>query len=102
MIVNAIYNCKRSIQRIYHKSEIVFQCIIPQVKPVIFQEIDTFVEPNDTLIIHGAYSANSFPDGLYLDCEPEVEWTYPVQDGNVLTIEQVYSATLNGNVLEVE
>lgn len=52
------------------------------------------------LIIVGAYSANSLPDGLYLDCAPD--WIYPEQNGNVLTIEQVYSAVQNGNVLEVE
>ena len=57
------------------------------------------------LIILGAYKAVSKDGGLYIDCEPaeeEQEWEYPVLNGNVLTITQVYSATLNGNVLEVE
>lgn len=61
------------------------------------------------LIILGAYKTVSKDGGLYIDCEPEAdpdvpvgEWEYPVLEGNVLTITQVYSATLNGNVLEVE
>lgn len=54
------------------------------------------------LIILGARSVISTPEGLYLDCEPEANWTYPVQNGNVLRVEQVYKATQNGNVLEVE
>lgn len=99
MVVKAIYLGLGIIYRIYHKGKLVFLR-----NRVTFQEIDTFEEPNDTLIIWGAYSANSLSDGLYLDCEPdatEMEWIYPIQDGNVLTIEQVYSATQSGNVLEV-
>ncbi len=95
MCVKAIYHALKTILRIYHKGEIAFRD-----EPVTFHVIE-----DGKLIILGAYSAKSYPDGLYLDCEPktpEAEWEYPVQDGNVLTITQVYSATQNGNVLEVE
>lgn len=69
-------------------------------EPVEFQAIE-----DGKLIILGAHSINERPKGIYLDCEPENQendWIDPVQDGNVLTIEQVYSATPDGNVLEVE
>ena len=92
MCVKAIYHALKTIFRIYHKGEIIFQG-----NPVVFHVIE-----DGKLIILGALTANSLPDGLYLDCTPKVEWVYPVQNGNVLTIEQVYKATQNGNVLEVE
>lgn len=95
MIVKAIYHAAMAIYRIYHKREIIFQGV-----PVVFHIIE-----DGKLIILGAHTANSLEDGLYIDCEPElpeVDWIYPVQNGNVLTIEQVYKATQNGNVLEVE
>lgn len=105
MCVKAIYHALRTILRIYHGGEIIFERT-----PIVFQKIE-----DGKLIILGAYSLNDSPDGLYLDCtaepdpdEPDIpdnpvgEWIYPIQNGNVLTIEQVYKATQNGNVLEVE
>ena len=95
MIIKAIYFFIQFIFRIYHKGELIFQR-----EPVAFQVIE-----DGKLIILGAYSVKSYPEGLYLDCEPETqeaEWEYPVQDGNELAITQVYSATQDGNVLEVE
>lgn len=83
------------IHRLYYNNKIEFRA-----NPIQFHMVE-----DGKLIILGAYSANSQPDGLYLDCEPnttETEWIYPVQTGNVLSIEQVYSATQTGNVLEVE
>ena len=93
-----------SYQTVKNKKLIdVFALILGQKmasEPVEFHVIE-----DGKLIILGAYSAKSSSDGLYLDCTPntpEVEWIYPVQNGNVLMIEQVYSATQSGNVLEVE
>ena len=57
---------------------------------------------DDKLIIMGAFSVVETADGLYLDCAPDVDWEQPVQSGNVLYLTQVYGATKNGNVLEVE
>lgn len=90
-MVGAVYIGKTPIERIYFGGEIIFQ----GTEPVVFHAIE-----DDKLIILGAHTINDQPNGLYLDCAPE--WIYPVQDGNVLTIEQVYSATQNGNVLEVK
>lgn len=98
MVVNGIYLGKNMVYRVYHRGEIIFLR-----DPIVFHVIE-----DGKLIILGAYSAKSYPDGMYLDCEPEEseepggEWEYPVQDGYVLKITQVYSATQNGNVLEVE
>lgn len=91
----------------FDTSEIV---IDGDLEPVTFNLIE-----DDKLIILGAHTINSMDDGLYLDCEPDAsepdipepdipdsEWVYPVLNGNVLTIEQVYSATQNGNVLVIE
>lgn len=91
MIVKAIYQGTTPVHRVYHNGQIIFQ------NPVEFHVVE-----DGKLIILGALSANSLTDGLYLDCAPEVEWIYPVQSGNVLTIEQVYLATQSGNILEVE
>jgi hypothetical protein len=91
MIVNAIYRGAKPVQRIYHCGEIIFRG-----EPVEFHVME-----DGKLIILGALRANDLPDGLYLDCAPNVEWIYPVQSGNVLTIEQVYGAVQNGNILEV-
>lgn len=90
MIVNGIYHGATAVQRVYHAGEIIFQ-----TNPVEFHVIE-----DDKLIIVGAYSARAFPDGLYLDCNPD--WVFPEQNGNVLRLKQVYSATKNGNVLEVK
>ena len=90
MIVNAIYRGSQQVSRIYHGGKIIFEC-----NPVEFHVIE-----DGKLIILGALSAKSYADGLYLDCQPD--WIYPKQNGNVLTIEQVYSTTQNGNVLGVE
>ena len=89
MIVNAIYHGSQQIHRVYHGGEIIFER-----SPIEFHVIE-----DDKLIIVGALSAIELPDGVYLDCTPD--WVYPEQNGNVLTLEQVYSATQNGNVLEV-
>lgn len=91
MIVNAIFYGTKEVLRIYHAGEIVFDG-----NPVDFHVIE-----DGKLIIQGAYSMADLPDGLYLDCAPDVEWESPVQTGNVLYISQVYAATQNGNVLEV-
>lgn len=90
MAVTRIYQGESMVYRVYHKGEIIFLR-----DPITFHVID-----NDGLIILGAITANSSPEGLYLDCAPR--WTHPVQNGNVLTIKQVYSATQNGNLLGVE
>ena len=90
MIVKAIYLGLQAIQRVYRNGKIIFQN-----EPIVFHRME-----DGKLIILGALSANLQPEGLYLDCAPE--WDYPVKSGNVLTIERVYSATKNGNILEVE
>lgn len=63
------------------------------------EPIEFHVFDGDKLIIRGAMSALPLQDGLYLDCSPD--WEYPVLDDDVLTIRQVYSATMNGSTLEV-
>ena len=93
MIVEAIYHAREPVQRIYHKREIVFEASVPE--DVVFHVIE-----DGELIVLGAYSANSLPNGLYLDCAPE--WIFPVQNGNTLTIEQAYVVAQSGNSLEVE
>lgn len=90
MIVNAIYHGSKQVFREYHGSQLIFQR-----NPIQFHVIE-----DDKLIIMGALAAANLPDGLYLDCSPE--WTFPDLNNNVLTIRQAYSATLNGNVLEVK
>lgn len=89
MKVDRIYHGRDMVYRVYHKGEIIFLR-----DPIIFHAVE-----DGNLIVYGALVANSSPDGLYLDCYPA--WTYPVQNENVLTIKQVYSATQNENVLEV-
>lgn len=90
MRIRVIYHGFKLVSKIVHDGEVVFQR-----SPVVFHVIE-----DGKLIILGALNANNLPDGLYLDCTSG--WVYPVQDGNVLTIEQVYKATQNGNVLGVE
>ena len=95
MVVSPIYKGTNIVTQIYHRGKIIYHR-----EPLVFHEVD-----NGNLIILGVITANSTLDGLYLDCEPDVsdlDWIYPVQNGNVLRIEQVYSAVQNGNVLEVE
>ena len=92
MIVNAVYHGTSQIHRVYHGGEIVFER-----GPIEFHALNS---DGTKLVIVGALSALELPDGVYLDCAPD--WIYPEQNGNVLTIEQVYSATKNGFVLEVE
>lgn len=92
MIVQAIYKGTTPINRVYLNGRIVFDR-----SPVEFHVLE-----DGKLIILGAMEMNSHPNGLYLDCAPHVEWIYPVQSGNVLTLEQVYNAAQNGNVLTVE
>lgn len=91
MITEAIYHGGVQIERIYHAGNIIFEGVTP---------FDFHIIEDGKLIIVGALSAKSYSDGLYIDCEPN--WIYPVLNGNVLNIEQVYSATQDGNVLEVE
>ena len=89
MILKSIYKGTKSIQKIYHNGgEISFY------KPIAFQVVE-----DGKLIIIGALTVNNLPDGLYLDCTSD--WVYPVLRGNTLTVEQVLSATLTGNTLEV-
>ena len=90
MVVNAIYRGSTRLQKVYRGSQLIFQ----GVEPFEFHLLE-----DGKLIIVGAMSAVSLPDGLYLDCSPD--WEYPVLDDDVLTIRQVYSATLNGSTLEV-
>lgn len=70
-------------------------------KEEIFHNVE-----DENLVLMGAYSTTSSNGALYIDCEPiyneNAEWAYPIQKENVLTIEQVYSASQNGNVLEIE
>lgn len=107
MLTKAIYHNSQRIAKIYHSGSVVFQESV--ANPVEFHVIE-----DGKLIILGAMEANSLSDGLYLDCgldtpdEPDTpdtpagEWENPVQDGYVLTLKQVYGATQNGYVLEVE
>ena len=90
MAVNRIYHGENMVFRVYHNGEIIF----------LRDQIAFHVIEDGKLLILGAITAISSPDGLYLDCYPA--WTYPAQDGNVLTIEQVYSATQKIHILEVE
>lgn len=92
MAIQIIYYGTQLIDKVYHNYEVVFKS-----NPIILQKID-----NGKLILLGAYETNEKDDGLYIDCSPKTEWIYPVQNGNILTIEQVYNATQNGNILEVE
>lgn len=92
MIIQAIYKGAMPIVRVYHGGEIVYDR-----SPVEFHVVE-----DGKLVIVGALNANSFGDGLYLDCAPDAEWIDPVQNGNVLSIEQVYAATQSGNVLTIE
>lgn len=91
MVVNAIYRGSTRIQAVYRGSQLIFQ----GVEPFEFHLLE-----DGKLIIVGAMSALPLQDGLYLDCAPD--WIYPELDGDVLTIRQVYSATPNGDTLEVE
>ena len=93
MIVKKIYRGTRPLDRIFRNGKLIFS----QKEDVVFHRVE-----DGKLIILGAKNANSQPEGLYLDCAPDVAWIYPVLTGNVLTLEQVYSAVQNGNVLEVE
>lgn len=98
MIVNAIYHGLNQVFKIYRNGEAVFVS-----SPIEFHVIE-----DGKFVIVGAMSAISKEDGLYLDCEPDVpedipeNWENPVLDGNTLTITQVWSATQNDSVLEVE
>lgn len=40
-------------------------------------------------------------DGAIVSIDPRIVWIDPVQDGTVLTVQQVYSAVKNDDVLEV-
>lgn len=90
-MLDAVYCGNVPIERIYFGRGIIFEGVTP---------FDFHVIEDGKLIILGAYSTESYQECLYIDCVPD--WTYPVQNGNVLTVEQVYLATQNGNVLEVE
>ena len=92
MIVKAIYRGTTPIHRVYRNGRDLFDRI-----PVEFHVFE-----DGRLVVVGALNANSFSDGLYLDCAPDAEWIDPVQNGNVLSIEQVYAATQSGNVLTIE
>lgn len=90
MVVNAIYRGSTRLQKVYRGSQLIFQ----GVEPFEFHLLE-----DGKLIIVGAMSALPLQDGLYIDCAPN--WIFPEQNGDVLTIRQVYSATLNGSTLEV-
>lgn len=95
MIVNAIYHGLKQVGRVYRNGAIIFEN-----SPIEFHVFE-----DGKFIIVGALTANSLPDGLYLDCSPDVnptEWIDPILDGTTLTIRQAYSATLNGTTLEVK
>lgn len=83
--------------------------------------VEFHVVEDGKFVIEGAMSATSTDDGLYLDCTPPVNppvvdppeieqpeedipenWDVPVLDGTTLTVTQVWSATQNGTILEVE
>jgi hypothetical protein len=81
----------------YTRMEYFLEKLSENKKP---EPIEFHVFDGDKLIIRGAMSAISLPDGLYLDCSPD--WEYPVLDDDVLNVTQVYSATPNGDTLEVE
>ena len=91
MVVNAIYRGTKRLHAVYRGSRLLFQ----GVEPFEFHIIE-----DGKLIIVGAMSALSLADGLYIDCAPN--WIFPEQNGDVLTIRQVYSAEPNGDTLEVE
>ena len=90
MVVNAIYRGSTRLQKVYRGSQLIFQ----GVEPFEFHLLE-----DGKLIIVGAMSALPLQDGLYIDCAPN--WIFPEQNGDVLTIRQVYSATLTGSTLEV-
>lgn len=89
MIVNAIYHGLNQVHRVYHTGKLIFQR-----DPIQFH-----ITEDDKLIIVGAMSAISLPDGLYLDCAPE--WTEPEVVDGILHLRQAYSITQNGTILEV-
>ena len=92
MVVNAIYHGSTRIQAVYRGSQLIFQ----GVEPFEFHLLE-----DGKLIIVGALSTLSLDNGLYMDCSPNAEWNYPVLENGVLTITQAYSASPNGNTLEV-
>ena len=101
MIVNAIYHGLNQVFKIYRNGEAVFVS-----SPIEFHVIE-----DGKFVIVGAMSAISKEDGLYLDCEPDEpeepedipeNWEDPVLNGYILDVSQVYSATQNGYILEVE
>ena len=65
------------------------------------KEIEFHIIEDGKLIILGAYQINSFPDGLYIDCLPVGIIKEPVQNENVLTINEVNFANQNENVLRI-
>lgn len=83
-------------RRVIFEKRTLYLAYCTTATPIEFHVFD-----DGKLIIVGAYSAVGLPDGLYLDCTPEVERDSPVQTGNVLRATQAYSATRNGSVLEV-
>ena len=93
MILEGVRLGLTEITRIYHGGEIIFQ-------GEVAEPFDFHVIEDGKLIIVGALSANNLPNGLYLDCVPD--WEFPEQTDSVLKITQVYKATQNGSVLEVE
>jgi hypothetical protein len=82
----------------YTRMEYFLEKLSENKKP---EPIEFHVFDGDKLIIRGALSTLSLDNGLYLDCSPNAEWNYPVLENGVLTITQAYSASPNGNTLEV-
>ena len=124
MIVKNIYKGTKSVQKICHNGEvinlsnpIVFQLVENDELTILgayevndmpdglyldcsFTDVSFHEINNGKFVILGAYKTTRQPNALYIDCNPD--WVYPVLNGNTLTVEQVYSTTLNGNTLEVE
>ena len=75
-----------------------FKLIKPSVNPIEPEESEVILQEiiDGKLVINGAYSLYETDKALYLDCAPEVDWIYPVQNNTTLTIEQAYSTVLSG------
>lgn len=67
---------------------------------LITEGVEMYTIVNDQLLINRAYSIKTTSEAAYIDCEPD--WIEPEQNGDVLTIEQVYSATQNNDIVGVE
>lgn len=129
MIVQAIYHGLNQIVRVYHNGEVIFQNspiefhLIEDGKLIIIGAMSA-IQTADGVYLDcapgedtggsgdggenpgetpgGDSGGNSGDNTGGDDTGGSSEWIYPVKNGSVLTIGQVYSAIKNGNVLEVE